>query len=51
LPLRNKNVNIGFILLQWHFDFGPDMENQQSSMEYFENIRDSIEIQLSYQKN
>lgn len=51
LPLRSKNVNIGFILLQWHTDFSPDMENQQSTMDYFNNIRDSVEIQLSYQKN
>ena len=51
LPLKNKNTNIGFILLQWHFDFPPDMENQEGTMNYFENIRDSVEIQLSYQKN
>lgn len=51
LPIRNKNINIGFILLQWHFDFPPDMENQQSMVDYFESIRDSVEIQLSYQKN
>lgn len=51
LPLRNKNINIGFVLLQWHFDFPPDMENQNSTTEYFENIRDSIELQLSYQRN
>ena len=51
LPLRNKNTNIGFILLQWHFDFAPVMENQTSMMDYFKGIRDSVEIQLSYQKN
>jgi hypothetical protein len=51
LPLRNKNTNIGFVLIQWHYDFPPNMENQHATMEYFSNIRDSIEIQLSYQKN
>ena len=51
LPLKNKNVNIGFILLQWHFDFPPNMENQQSISEYTDTIRDSVEIQLSYQRN
>jgi len=51
LPLKNKNTNIGFILLQWHFDFPPDMENQQGTMDYFENIKNSVELQLSFQKN
>lgn len=51
LPLKNKNVNIGFILLQWHFDFPPNMENQQSISEYTDTIKDSVEIQLSYQRN
>lgn len=51
LPLRSKNLNVGFILLQWHFDFPPNMENQHAIMEYADNTRDSIEIQLSYQKN
>jgi len=51
LPLKNKNTNIGFILLQWHFDFPPDMENQQATMDYFSNIRSSVEVQLSYQRN
>lgn len=51
LPLKNKNTNIGFILLQWHFDFPPDMENQQATMDYLSNIRSSVEVQLSYQRN
>lgn len=51
LPLKNKNANIGFILLQWHFDFPPEMENQESITNYLKTIRDSIQIQLSYQKN
>lgn len=51
LLLKNKNTNIGFILLQWHFDFPPDMENQQATMDYFSNIRSSVEVQLSYQRN
>jgi len=51
LPIQNKNMNIGFILLQWHFDFPPNMEVQSATGEYMESIRDSIEIQLSYQRN
>jgi hypothetical protein len=51
LPLKNKNVNIGFILLQWHFDFPPEMENQEAITNYLSTIRDSVQIQLSYQKN
>lgn len=51
LPLKNKNSTVGFILLQWHFDFPPDMENQNSITDYTNTIRNSIELQLSYQKN
>lgn len=51
LPLKNKNSTVGFILVQWHFDFPPDMENQNAISEYTSTIRNSIELQLSYQKN
>ncbi len=51
LPLKNKNVTVGFILLQWHFDFPPDIANEEIIMKHFDTIRDSIQIQLSYQKN
>lgn len=51
LPLKNKNVTVGFILLQWHFDFSPNIANEEIIMKHFHTIRDSIQIQLSYQKN
>jgi len=51
LPLRNKGVNVGFVLVQWHHDFMPKTEEQDSMMKHFESIKDSIEIQLSHQKN
>jgi hypothetical protein len=51
LPLKNKNVTVGFILLQWHFDFPPDIANEEIIIKHFDTIRDSIQIQLSYQKN
>lgn len=51
LPLKSKNVTVGFVLMQWHFDFPPDLNNEHAIMEHFNSIKDSIEIQLSYQKN
>jgi hypothetical protein len=51
LPLKNKNITVGFILIQWHFDFQPALENEEAIMKHFDTIRDSIQIQLSYQKN
>lgn len=51
LPLRNKGVNVGFVLVQWHHDFMPKIEEQDSMMKHFVSIKDSIEIQLSHQKN
>jgi hypothetical protein len=51
LPLKNKNITVGFVLLQWHFDFPPELENEEAIMKHFDTIRDSIQIQLSYQKN
>jgi hypothetical protein len=51
LPLKNKNITVGFILLQWHFDFPPSLENEHAVMEHFKTIKESIQIQLSYQKN
>ena len=51
LPVKNKNVNVGFILIQWHKDYVPDLSREQKLMTHFTNVRDSIEVQLSYQKN
>jgi len=51
LPLRNKGVNVGFILVQWHHDFELQNGDQESAMVAFEGIRDSIQIQLAQQKN
>jgi hypothetical protein len=51
LPLKNKNITVGFILMQWHFDFPPELENEEAIMKHFDTIRDSVQIQLSYQKN
>ena len=51
LPLKNKNITVGFILIQWHDDFTPEIANEEATMKHFDTIRDSIEIQLSYQKN
>lgn len=51
LPLKNKGTNVGFILLQWHDDFQLPSEAQEKAMEDFENLRGSIEMQLSHQKN
>jgi hypothetical protein len=51
LPLKNKGANVGFILVQWHHDFEIPSEAQEEAMNIFENLRDSIAIQLSQQKN
>jgi hypothetical protein len=51
LPLKNKNINVGFILVQWHKDYAPDLVQEQNLMNHFEEVRGSIEMQLSYQKN
>ena len=51
LPVKNKNVNVGFILVQWHKDYAPDLAKEQEFMNHFNAIRSSIEVQLSYQKN
>jgi hypothetical protein len=51
LPVKNKNVNVGFILIQWHKDYAPDLSREEKLMTHFTNVKDSIEVQLSYQKN
>ncbi len=51
LPLKNKGANIGFILIQWHHDFEIPGEYQEDIMKNFEHLRDSIQVQLSHQKN
>jgi len=51
LPVKNKNVNVGFILIQWHKDYVPDLSREEKLMTHFTTVRDSIEVQLSYQKN
>jgi hypothetical protein len=51
LPVKNKNVNTGFVLVQWHEDFPPSLDEENALMDRFKAIRDSIEIQLSFQKN
>jgi hypothetical protein len=51
LPVKNKNVNVGFILVQWHKAYSPDLAKEQEFMNHFNAIRSSIEVQLSYQKN
>lgn len=51
LPLKNKNTIIGFIVVQWHKDYSPDVFKAESMMDAFAKHKDSIELQLSYQKN
>lgn len=51
LPLKNKGVNVGFLLIQWHHDFEILNSDQEIAMKSFEHLRDSIEMQLSQQKN
>jgi hypothetical protein len=51
LPLKSKGTNVGFVLLQWHKDFEPLLIQEKNFMDIFESIRNSIELQLSHQKN
>lgn len=51
LPVKNKNINVGFVLIQWHKDYMPNLAQEEILMGHFESIRHSIELQLSYQKN
>ena len=51
LPLRNKNIIIGFVMVQWHKDYSSDVMRSGYYMEEFVKQKDSIELQLSYQKN
>lgn len=50
LLLKNKGVNVGILLIQWHHDFEIQNGDQEIAMKSFEGIRDSIEVQLSQQK-
>jgi len=49
LLLKDKGINIGFILLQWHKDFAPSIHDYNNFEKQFENFRDSIQLQLEYQ--
>ena len=51
LPLKNKGINVGFVLIQWHKDYAPTLSQEEQLMNHFEEVRGSIELQLSYQKN
>jgi hypothetical protein len=51
LPLKNKGINVGFVLVQWHKDFEPILIQEKNFMDIFQSIRNSIELQLSHQKN
>jgi hypothetical protein len=51
LPIKNKGANVGFILIQWHNDFSPRHDEQDLYMKHFDSIRDSIQLQLSQQRN
>ena len=51
LPLKSKGINVGFIMLQWHKDFQPIWFEEEHSIKIFESTRNSVELQLSHQKN
>jgi len=51
LPIKNKGTNVGFVLIQWHDDFAPKPEEYDVYMKHFDSIRDSIQVQLSQQRN
>lgn len=51
LPLKNKNTIVGFVMVQWHKDYSPNIMSIEQIMNAFVKHKDSIELQLSYQKN
>ena len=51
LPIKNKGTNVGFVMLQWDDGYEPKIEEQEILMKHFKAIKESIEIQLSHQKN
>jgi hypothetical protein len=51
LPLKNKNIISGFVMIEWHKDYSPDVMRVEQMMNEFVRQKDSIELQLSYQKN
>jgi hypothetical protein len=51
LPLKNKGIAVGFVLIQWHKDYPPTLNQEEKLINDFKDIRNSIEIQLSHQKN
>jgi len=50
LIIKDKGVNVGFILLQWHKDFAPTINDYDHFEVLFKNFRDSIQLQLAYQR-
>ena len=51
LPLKNKGIIVGFILVQWHKDYAPNAEQAEQFVVLFEDIHNSIQIDLARQKN
>jgi hypothetical protein len=51
LPLKNKGIVVGFILVQWHKDYPPTLDQEEGFIALFEDIHNSIQIDLARQKN
>jgi hypothetical protein len=51
LPLKNKGIVVGFILVQWHKDYAPNVDQAEQFVVLFEDIHNSIQIDLARQKN
>lgn len=51
LPLKNKGIVVGFILVQWHKDYSPTVDQEEAFISLFEDIHNSIQIDLTRQKN
>jgi hypothetical protein len=51
LPLKNKGIIVGFILVQWHKDYAPNVDQAEQFVVLFEDIHNSIQIDLARQRN
>lgn len=51
LPLKSKGIIVGFLSVQWHKDYAPTIEQAEQFVPLFQNIHNSIQIDLSRQKN
>ena len=51
LLIKDKGINTGFILLQWHKDHVPALNDIENNIKIFENFTTAIALNLQYNNN